>query len=117
MGERQVPLPGRSWQEHAAGLERPATRGGGELAFHGKQQVPTVVFTGRPGLQRLRPEASVHRGRLGKGIYFTDTPADLSANYAGMGPDLTLKLERQMESRIIGTWTTQPPSRMRVPRP
>lgn len=34
---------------------------------------------------------------LGAGVYFTNTPEDVSENYAGFGPDLTNKIEREAE--------------------
>lgn len=37
-------------------------------------------------------------GHLGAGHYFTNSPLDASANYAGVGPDLTGRLEREAES-------------------
>lgn len=34
---------------------------------------------------------------FGKGIYFSNTPEDVAENYAGVGPDLTSKIERIVE--------------------
>jgi len=34
---------------------------------------------------------------MGAGFYFTNTPADVAANYAGEGPDLTQKIELRAE--------------------
>jgi hypothetical protein len=40
-------------------------------------------------------------GHFGAGHYFTDSPLDASANYAGVGPDLTNRIEQRAE-RIAG---------------
>lgn len=37
-------------------------------------------------------------GDWGRGFYFTNTVADVNANYAGVGPDLDNKLQRHMEA-------------------
>jgi hypothetical protein len=36
-------------------------------------------------------------GHFGAGHYFTDSPLDASANYAGVGPDLTNRIEQRAE--------------------
>lgn len=40
----------------------------------------------------------VSEGFLGKGPYFTTDPEDASENYAGIGPDLTGRIEREKEN-------------------
>lgn len=42
---------------------------------------------------RANPESD-----MGAGFYFSNTPADVAANYAGEGPDLTAKIERRAEA-------------------
>ena len=44
-------------------------------------------------------------GHLGAGHYFTSSPVDASANYAGVGPDLTIRLEREAENILNMTDT------------
>jgi hypothetical protein len=41
---------------------------------------------------RANPESD-----FGAGFYFSNTPEDVGANYAGLGPDLTNKIERRAE--------------------
>ena len=36
----------------------------------------------------------------GKGFYFSNTPDDIAANYAGVGPDLTNRIERTAENKF-----------------
>lgn len=43
-----------------------------------------------------RAKASVE-GNMGAGFYFTNNAADASSNYAGFGPDLTNKIQREKE--------------------
>jgi len=100
MGERRVPLPGRSWQDHAAGLER---AGHPEAAanltrFMGNSKVPKVVFHGTThDFNAFDPTRANIENNWGQGIYFTDAPLDMMANYARVGPDLTQRIEMTAE--------------------
>jgi len=59
---------------------------------------PLVVYHGTTGDFSAfdRSRANVESD-LGAGIYFTNTPDDVSENYAGEGPDLTQRIERRAE--------------------
>lgn len=59
---------------------------------------PLVVYHGTTGdfttfdAENANPESD-----LGAGFYFSNTPADVAANYAGFGPDLEQKLQMRVE--------------------
>jgi GNAT superfamily N-acetyltransferase len=59
---------------------------------------PMVVYHGSTAdfasfdRERANPESD-----LGAGFYFSNEPADVDTNYAGEGPDLTIKIEREAE--------------------
>jgi hypothetical protein len=43
------------------------------------------------------PDRASIEADWGRGLYFTNEPEDVGANYAGVGPDLENKIEREME--------------------
>ena len=56
------------------------------------------LFHGTTGDFPLFDRSKANPGSdLGAGFYFTNTPEDVSTNYAGEGPDLTSKLEMRAE--------------------
>ena len=61
---------------------------GGDVLNHGTTHNFTVFSTERSNIEN----------DLGKGFYFTSSPEDAKKNYAGEGPDLTSRIERQSES-------------------
>ena len=70
------------------------TYGGGEAVFevyHG-----TTANFDSFDREKANPESD-----MGAGFYFTNNEADVSSNYAGVGPDLELKIELEAE-RIAG---------------
>lgn len=59
---------------------------------------PLVVYHGTTGdFTIFDPSRANPESDFGSGIYFTNTQEDVSANYAGEGPDLTAKLELMTE--------------------
>jgi len=88
--------------------QAPAVGSDAFKAWFGKSKVvdakkkPLVVYHGSTAdfdafdRARSNPESD-----LGGGFYFSNTPGDVEANYAGEGPDLTNKIQREAE-RIAG---------------
>jgi hypothetical protein len=56
-------------------------------AYHGSTHGDIEVFE----------EVGSAEGFLGEGPYFTTSPEDASANYAGLGPDLAFRIEKRAE--------------------
>lgn len=66
--------------------------------YAGGPAVFTVYHgTTHSGITEFKREG-LSEGFLGKGPYFTTDPEDASENYAGIGPDLTSRIEREKES-------------------
>lgn len=74
--------------------------------FDGSQAVdddgqPVVLFHGTTHDfgEFSRSRANIEND-FGQGFYFSNTPEDVSANYAGEGPDLTNRIERRAEQLV-----------------
>lgn len=71
--------------------------------FAGSQAVdddgrPAILFHGTThDFGEFRNERANIENDFGAGFYFSNTPEDVSANYAGEGPDLTNRIERRAE--------------------
>lgn len=62
---------------------------------------PLVVYHGTTHeFEQFDLKNSTSESYLGKGFYFTSGDEDVSLNYAGVGPDLTQRIEREAE-RIL----------------
>ena len=48
-------------------------------------------------IEQMRPDLLNPESHFGKGYYLTTSPADASKNYAGMGPDLTQRIQMRAE--------------------
>lgn len=48
-------------------------------------------------IEQMRPDLLNPESHFGKGYYLTTSPADASKNYAGMGPDLTQRIQTRAE--------------------
>ena len=59
---------------------------------------PLIVYHGTTGdFSAFDPSKANPESDLGAGFYFSNTAGDVDENYAGEGPDLTNKLEREAE--------------------
>lgn len=59
---------------------------------------PLVVYHGTThDFDAFDPDRANIENHFGKGIYLTDSPTDVAENYAGEGPDLTQRIEREAE--------------------
>src|ERR1700733_8217473 len=59
---------------------------------------PKVLYHGTThNFDTFNPSIANPENYLGKGIYLTDSPTDVNANYAGKGPDLTARIENKAE--------------------
>lgn len=74
----------RAWFGHSAVVDE---EGQPLVVYHGTTQVFTS-FT----RERANTESD-----FGAGFYFSNNPDDVGENYAGVGPDLTAKIERRAE--------------------
>jgi broad specificity phosphatase PhoE/GNAT superfamily N-acetyltransferase len=74
-------------------------------AIHDVQTGKPVVVTGYHGTTRdfsvFDPNRGEAEGHFGKGIYVTTSQEDAKQNYAGFGPDLRNKIDREAE-RMAG---------------
>jgi GNAT superfamily N-acetyltransferase len=93
---REPSLPGREGNRN--------DRGANLKAWFGDSQVvdedgdPLVVYHGTTAnFDTFDAERGNIESDFGKGIYFSNNPRDVGANYAGIGPDLTAKLEQDRE--------------------
>jgi hypothetical protein len=60
---------------------------------------PLVLYHGSTHhFDQFRPEIASPENDWGRGIYLSNTVADINANYAGEGPDLRNRIERMKES-------------------
>ena len=81
----------KAWSQGLDLVEAGEEYAGGPAVFtvyHGTTHSDITEFK-REGLSE---------GFLGKGPYFTTDPEDASENYAGIGPDLTNRIEREKET-------------------
>jgi hypothetical protein len=59
---------------------------------------PIRVYHGTTGdFSTFDPSRGNIESDFGAGLYFSNTPEDVASNYAGEGPDLTSKIEREAE--------------------
>lgn len=66
--------------------------------FRSGEGVVVEALHGTTGdFDTFNPEKANIESDLGGGFYFTNNPADVGENYAGLGPDLTNKIERLAE--------------------
>lgn len=62
------------------------------------EQRPVMLYHGTTRtFHQFDPQLSSVESDLGAGLYFTNSPDDMSANYAGMGGDLRAKIEQLAE--------------------
>lgn len=63
-----------------------------------KDGKPLVVYHGTTHkFSAFDPTSGNIENDFGRGIYLTSSPADVSSNYAGVGPDLTNRIEKRAE--------------------
>lgn len=61
---------------------------------------PLVLYHGTTqDFDRFDPAKGSPTSYLGNGFYFSDTPDDVNENYAGLGPDLLVKMQEETERR------------------
>lgn len=79
----------KRWSEGLPVVEQGEYEGGPAVfvAYHGTTHDDITEFK----------RVGASEGFLGKGPYFTTDPDDASANYAGIGPDLTSRIAREKE--------------------
>lgn len=99
--DHPVELPPK---EKKTGTYKPVEENPKFKRWFGKSKVvdsdgnPLVVHHGTPNdFTVFKREAANPESDLGAGFYFSNTPDDVSSNYAGLGPDLTSKIERRAE--------------------
>lgn len=105
--DKEIKQAVQRYQEQASrgqGFDQVDPRSEAFKAWFGDSKVvdengdPLVVYHGTTAdFESYDRSKANSESDLGAGFYFTNTPEDVSENYAGFGPDLTNKIEREAE--------------------
>jgi SAM-dependent methyltransferase len=106
----------KAWQEK--GFKSPYFK-----KWFGKSKVvdsegePKVVYHGTTHeFDQFTMDRANVENAFGKGFYFTDDSYDASDNYAGLGPDLKMRVDRRAEEIRDDYDTAEPPSKEEAQR-